>query len=74
MKGDVSVGDRKDMKMLEEYSKSTLTYMNECHVGYFKWVGSTHSEREVENDWEWSDTKIVSDRDRKKKEREEDIL
>jgi len=36
------------MKISEEYSKSTLTYLNKCQV-----------------------TKIVSDRDRNEKEREE---
>jgi len=40
----------KDMKILEEYSKSTLTFLNECQVGHFTLVGSTHSEREVEDD------------------------
>jgi len=46
----MSVVDSKDMKISEEYSKSTLTYLNECQVGHFKWIGSTHSEREMEND------------------------
>jgi len=46
----MSVRDSKDMKILKEYSKSTLTYLNECQVGHFKLVGSTHSERKMEDD------------------------
>jgi len=49
----VSDGDSKDMKVSEEYSKSTLTYLNECQVGHFKWVG-VHIQKEkwkmIEND------------------------
>jgi len=46
----VSVGDLKDIKILEEYLKSTLTYLNECQVVHFKLVASTHSKREVKDD------------------------
>jgi len=62
----MSVGDSKDIKISEEYSKSTLTYVNEGQVVHFELVRSTYSEREVEDDWEWADTKIVSERDRNK--------
>jgi len=42
------------MKVSEEYSNSTLTYLNECQVGYFKSAKSIHIQKEkwkmIEND------------------------
>jgi len=40
----------KNKKISEEYSKSTLTYLNKCQVEHLKLVGSTHSEKEMEDD------------------------
>jgi len=49
----MSIGDSKDMKISDEYSKSTLTYLKECQVGHFKLVG-VHIQKEkrkmIEND------------------------
>jgi len=43
-KGDVNVGDSKDMKILEEYSKITIPYLNECQVVHFQ-IGGEYTFR-----------------------------